>query len=740
MNKQVIKSAADQDLLILATEYGVGHSIDEAEGAGGKVDYYAPSADIERVKREKLCNGFRIWIDPDERKLSRASKGGYGMMIDFWTTEGRMGLFAKKKGLEIKAYIDQTTDLMLKYMRRYGRKVWWNVWPEIDNPLNPYNWFFWPEKFSGREEFYRFFKEHFTTDKYCRNRDERVTTQYDPYVGFKKPAFQYLKERGIDPRQVNLAALTCRVSTCHHYFDWGFSLVQQETNVGYANNQVAIAFLRGAAKQYQGYWGLDPAPWKAPTPFPAIYDAAGNRLGGVSESLLQRELLVYFLSGANYITEQLSDSTYWITDKKTKTKRLSPMGRMAQDVADFALRRHRDRGQTHVPVALLLEKYHGWDCPTGSFGEIKQACMGEFPYEAKDAMIEAFFAYAFPGYQEYNRYRGNWSAQVVRFSKNEKAFLEGGCSADTATPQPVAPVLVHPNFASQKPAPPGKRSQENLDWVAAIRDAVRAGMDTRPYEQGELVPSPKGDSFDVFLADAPLEVLRKYPAMIPLGGIRIDQSLEKKLAKYVRLGGKLVVNTAQVGKENEDFLGVKFTGRKSKAQRTQCLLCSGKHDEGRSPFEYDIIKPISAEVLAIADHPHRKHPLATRRRMGKGEIILTAPCFGIKADQKPHAHFLGIVQDILDHLIQPLMLVEIHGRPIEFLVNITPRGKIIMLINNEPAPWEGVVSIKDFKNGDSLRELWSGKSLFGYRTKKGAADLKLALPPFAFTIIGAGQY
>lgn len=739
MTKRSIKTAAPEDLFILATEYGVGHRIDE-KSAECRLDYYAPGADIARVKKEKLCNGFRIWIDPDARKLRRASHGGYGMMIDFWTTEGRLELFARKKGLKLKAYLDRTADLMMKYMRQSGRQVWWNVWPEIDNPLNPYNWGFWPERFASRQEFYRFLREHFTTDKYCRNRDKRVLTPYDPYIGFKKPAVQYLQERGLDPKNVNLSAFTCRVSACHHYLDWGFTFVQQEINVGLANLQVAIAFLRGAARQYRGYWGLDPAPWKAPTPYPAIYDAEGRRLGGVSESLLQREWLVSFLAGTNYIGEQLSDDNHWLTDKKTGIKRFSPMGRMAQDVAEFTLRRQRARGRPYVPVALLLEKYHGWDCPTGTFGEVKQACMGEIPYEARDAMIEAFFAYAFPGYQERHRYCGDWWDQVVKFSKSEKAFFETGPAPAGASRPAAAPVLFHPNFAAQKPSPPGKNSKADLQWIMALRTAFRAGLDTRPYEQGELVPAPRGDSFDVFLEDAPLAVLRKYPALIMLGGIKLHPPLQAKLAEYVRLGGKLLANASQVGKENEEFLGVRLTGQKGQARRTRCRLCARKYDEGPALFEYEIIKPTAAEVLAVTDHQAGKHPLATRRRLGRGEIMLTTPCFGIKMEQQPQVQLLEIVKDICDHLIQPLLLVEIHGRPLEFLVNITPKGRIIMLVNNEPAPWSGIARLKDFKNGDNLRELWTEKNLFGYRVRNGAAELKLALAPFSFTIIGMGRY
>ena len=153
-----------EEVFILATEYGIGHIYSEHVPVA-RVDYYAPGADIEKVKELGLCNGFRIWLDPDEEKLARASSDGYGMMIDFWPTEGRLGLFAEKKGLGLTEYVDLTVDLMLRYMKECGDKVWWNVWPEIDNPVNPYNWGFWPERFSGREEVYQFLKDHFTTDK-----------------------------------------------------------------------------------------------------------------------------------------------------------------------------------------------------------------------------------------------------------------------------------------------------------------------------------------------------------------------------------------------------------------------------------------------------------------------------------------------------------------------------------------------------------------------------------------------
>lgn len=690
------------DFFILCNEYGIGHSVD-IENDNIPVDYYGPSADIERVKELGLCNGFRIWIDPDEEKLSRAQKGGYGMMIDFWIMEGRMELFAKKKGLGLKKYIDKTIDLMMDYMKKYGNKVWWNIWPEADNPGNVS---YWPKEFATRKASYEFLKDHLATDKYCKNRTQKDVSQYDPYVGFKKPAFQYLKERGIKPEDLNISALTCGVSTCHHFFDWGASLVQQEANVGFSNVQVSIAFLRGAAHQYNGSWGLDFAPWKAPTIYPAIYDEEGRRLGGVSESLLLREWLAAFISGANYIGEQLSDVIHWVKDK-AGNKSLSPLGRAAKDFADFALKRYPNRGKTYVPAALMLEKYHGWDCPRPF---MQGTCMGRMPYEKKDEMIQSFFSYAFPDYENRDRYYTQKWAPKGSF-KNQSPWM----SAEVKT---------------------------NRDRMIAFREKLKEGLDTRPYEKGELVDSTWGDSFDVVLENAPVEVLKQYPALILLGEVKLSNDLRKTIKQYVETGGKLMLGITQVEKGDEELIGVELTGEKLESSQSLCFTCGRRYNE--DAYDYQLVKPVNATILARTEYDRKTgadgDPLITKNSVGKGEVFFCSVPFGIGKNQKTHAGLLEIMKDTLDHFLSPLMLVEIEGEEIEYIVNLTDYGKMVTLINNSEKEWNGKIRVKDVNRWDTVRDLWNDKFILEYAFENKAITIRLNIAPWEFGILGIGKF
>lgn len=678
------RSKKGRDFFLFAHEYGIGGKVDlKYKHDPIRVSYSAPDANIKEVKRANICNGFRIWRDPSPYRLARSAKGGYGMMIDFWLTEGRMELFARQRGMTLQTYIDATADNMLRYMRRYGNMVWWNVWPEIDNPRNPYNWGFWPESFSGREEFYEFVKEHFTTDKYCRNRDKRVITVWDPYIGFKKPAFQYLQERGLDLRKVNLSVLTCRVVACHHYLEWGAGLVQQEANIGFANIQVSVAFLRGAAKQYRGAWGFDVAPWKAP--LPVHYDRSGKKGGGLSESLLLREWLVMFVSGTNYLCQQFSDVTHWIEDKPGR-KRLSPLGRIARDFYDFAFKRHSNRGKTYTPVALMLEKYHGWDCPQGSQGENKQACMGSGKYERKDYMIEKFFSYVFPGYEK-------------------------------------RPSLHVP-------------AKNGIEARILFNKMMKEGLDTRPHEKGELVASPWGDSFDVILENASLELLKQYRAIVLLGGITISPELRAKLKAYCKAGGKVVVNSGQVNNDDQEWLGVKFKGNRGYASSSACSQCRSKFRENE--YFYPRVRPISAEVLARTRTGH--DPIITRNTFGKGEIFFTAPDLWMNKPESKEPQLLEIIKDALGHIFAPLMTIEIDGEPLEHIVNRTASGRMVTLVNNSGETWSGKVTVKDAAREEEIRDLWNDKFLFDYTLSEKGATINMEIPPWGFSVIGIGKF
>ena len=63
-------------------------------------------------------------------------------------------------------------------------------------------------------------------------------------------------------------------------------------------------------------------------------------------------------------------------------------------------------------------------------------------------------------------------------------------------------------------------------------------------ETGTMVNGPYGDTCDILLQNAPLNVLSSYPCVILSGDIAFSAADVAKYREYVRQGGTLILNTA----------------------------------------------------------------------------------------------------------------------------------------------------------------------------------------------------
>jgi hypothetical protein len=146
------------------------------------------------------------------------------------------------------------------------------------------------------------------------------------------------------------------------------------------------------------------------------------------------------------------------------------------EVADFMLRRHKDRGKPVVPIALMLDFYHGFEPKFGRYCQADYVWYWKIPYNAADRLTHDFLNLAFPGY---------WKSGTL----------------------PGAP-------------------QTPEAYIAALA----AGQDPRPWEP--MAESRWGDQLDVILSNAPIEVLRKYKVIVTPG------TVSPAIAQFVAEGGK----------------------------------------------------------------------------------------------------------------------------------------------------------------------------------------------------------
>ncbi len=185
---------------------------------------------------------------------------------------------------------------------------------------------------------------------------------------------------------------------------WGAKCIDMESARVYNNWQYMMMFYRGAARQFNTFWG-----WYAAS-HATIYDERGNSKGigaepcawipkgreercgpdcGASLNSRERASFMAYLSGANYYMRETVALNYWdATATGDERWKPAPEGQMYIDFFNFT-RRHQDRGTPYTPIALLVAHDRGAGCRPGK-------AFWRYPYVHSDNMLDAFVKTIFP--------------------------------------------------------------------------------------------------------------------------------------------------------------------------------------------------------------------------------------------------------------------------------------------------------------------------------------------------------
>ncbi len=710
VNKKQNKTLRDKKPFILLFEYRPFAPID-AEGLCYKnkknlkpgrqrVDASKLAHDhVDLAKKLGLCNGFRIWTDATPESIRHAMDGGYAVHIDMFRLEPWKPL-AADQGKSLRQFSDEMVDHIRGLIKDHGENIWVNMFAEVDN--DP--WCYVPDV-ATRAEAFTMLKEFFTTS----NRLAVFPAREDPSPSGKPvlSPYNYMQERGIRPKDLNLAHLCCQPFSTHILYKLGSRAVWPEGNVG-NNHQIIIAFTRGAARQYRRPWIYDVAPFDTHgrPGMPMAYDHRRRRIAGFSESHMLRSWMVSYLSGPREFLFQASSAGFFVRNENNELE-LTSIGEIGRDFADFCLRRHPGRGKTRTPIALLLAQDHGYKTP---YRGQSQVFWGKVPDDRANRSIEAFFRLAFPGFHKMN------STSCL----DNAAWAPGG------------------SYSKQQPwmTPDTK---DPITFGRAFREALRdASFDQRPTEKPYLTASTWGDSFDVLVDNAPLEVLKDYPAIVLLGNIKVDNNLRQRLRNYVEAGGKVMLNIAQVTPDDEQWLGVTFEGETGcQPRHTHSLLTGRQFAEGR--FEYAKIRPNTGVKVLIQTGflGVKGDPLLTRHKLGKGEVwFVTVPDY-LPTPEKLEVTWTEASKEAIDEFIRPHLVLDIDGPPLEWIVNdVDNNGSLwVSLFNNSSTVWAGKVIIRDKLGKVVCRDIWNEKhALFEY-DEQDQVVLKPEIAPWEFTVI-----
>jgi hypothetical protein len=174
-----------------------------------------------------------------------------------------------------------------------------------------------------------------------------------------------------------------------------------------------------------------------------------------------------------------------------------------------------------------------------------------------------------------------------------------------------------------------------------------------------------GDIFDVVTTDN--KNFDGYRAVV-LGG---RAEWNARLNEYVRNGGTVVLNAAQIGNVPESLLGVRLTNATAEADTAQC---SDAPDLNGQMFRYEKVELKGATTLIAAANGD---PLVTVNKVGKGTVVFSAlpDLLGVDERVTPFAAHM------LAHVFADATPVQVRG-DVEYLINRTNNSWIVTLLNN----------------------------------------------------------
>ena len=227
----------------------------------------------------------------------------------------------------------------------------------------------------------------------------------------------------------------------------------------------------------------------------------------------------------------------------------------------------------------------------------------------------------------------------------------------------------------------GDRALRELFGVAYYPGLVVEGepaiADRQPFIAGVF-----GDIFDVLTAADVQGSRSKLQTLLPsyravvVGG-RIDWSNEwvARLNDYVRNGGTVVVNAAQIKKLPEQFLGVRLLNDTGEAHNAVCLAPGDETEYLKGQiFRYEKVELKGATALITVPSGG---PIVTVNKVGKGSVVFVAVPDLLGEDER----MTPFAAHMLAHVFADAAPLKVVG-DVEYLINRTADGWVVTLLNN----------------------------------------------------------
>lgn len=212
------------------------------------------------------------------------------------------------------------------------------------------------------------------------------------------------------------------------------------------------------------------------------------------------------------------------------------------------------------------------------------------------------------------------------------------------------------------------RALRELFGVAYFPGLVVEGEPAMADRQ-PFVSAVFGDIFDVVTTDN--RNFDGYRALV-LGG---RAEWNPSLSEYVRSGGTVVLNAAQIRNVPESLLGVRLTNATAEADTARCSSPGeDAPDLNGQLFRYEKVELKGATALIAAANGD---PLVTVNKVGKGTVVFSAlrDLLGVDERVTPFAAHM------LAHVFADATPVQVRG-DVEYLINRNSSSWIVTLLNN----------------------------------------------------------
>ncbi|HET9713441.1 MAG TPA: hypothetical protein VFP64_16220, partial [Pyrinomonadaceae bacterium] len=227
----------------------------------------------------------------------------------------------------------------------------------------------------------------------------------------------------------------------------------------------------------------------------------------------------------------------------------------------------------------------------------------------------------------------------------------------------------------------GDRALRELFGVSYYPGLVVEGepaiADRQPFVSGVF-----GDIFDVLTAVDVQGSRSKIEGLLPtyravVAGGRVDWSAEwiKRLDTYVRNGGTLVLNAAQIKNVPEQLSGVRLRNETGEAHNARCLAPGEEAQDLKSQiFRYEKLelKGATALITTLSDEP-----LVTVNKVGRGNVVFAGVPDLLGEDER----ITTFAAHMLAHVFADAVPVKVVG-DVEYLINRTANGWIVTMFNN----------------------------------------------------------